>query len=184
MTIYAYIRKDYPESLEEQIKKINDFKYDKLIIEDNALDNHQELEKLLASLLERDYLIISDMRVFSYSLKALKKIYVKLQEKEVTLVSINEHIDTSKSPNFFHDMIRILESDEKHRKYLVNINITRARNDGRIGGRPTISSDTIEKIQYLYIHEKLTLREIAEKCDISLGTAYKYAKRDDDGNID
>lgn len=184
MTIYVYIRKDYPESLEEQIKKISDYKYDKLIIEDNVLDNHQELEKLLISLLERDYLIISDMRVFSSSFKAIKRIYMKLQEKEVTLISINERIDTSKSPNFFHDMIGILESDEKHRKYLVNINITKARNDGRIGGRPAISSETIEKIRDMYIHKKLTLREIAEECGISLGTAYKYAKRDDDGNID
>lgn len=49
-----------------------------------------------------------------------------------------------------------------------------ARKSGRVGGRPKIPKEKIEEIRYLYHSQSYTLRKIAEKCDVSLGTAYKY----------
>ncbi len=54
--------------------------------------------------------------------------------------------------------------------------IQKARRSGRVGGRPKVSEETIEEIRYLYHNQSYTLREIAEKCDVSLGTAYKYVQ--------
>lgn len=52
-----------------------------------------------------------------------------------------------------------------------------ARLKGRVGGRPRISPETIEKIKSLYNHKRYTLRQIAQECNISLGTAYKYVQQ-------
>ena len=52
--------------------------------------------------------------------------------------------------------------------------IQNARRSGRVGGRPKISEEKIEEIRYLYHNQSYTLRKIAEECNVSLGTAYKY----------
>lgn len=51
-----------------------------------------------------------------------------------------------------------------------------ARRRGKIGGIPKISKETVERIKILYNDRSYTLREIAEECDVSLGTAYKYVQ--------
>jgi DNA invertase Pin-like site-specific DNA recombinase len=54
-----------------------------------------------------------------------------------------------------------------------------AKVKGVIGGRPKVSDLKIEKIKYLYEKRGYTLREIADECEVSLGTAYKYIQKID-----
>lgn len=44
-------------------------------------------------------------------------------------------------------------------------------------GRPTIANDKATKIKKLYKEEYKTIREIATICNVSLGTAFKYANK-------
>lgn len=44
-------------------------------------------------------------------------------------------------------------------------------------GRPRISLEKIQQIQFLHHTEFRTMREIAEICRVSLGTVHKYIKR-------
>lgn len=174
--IYAYIRKNYPEPVELQIKKIGKFNYEKLFIEGSDTTHHSELTNLIEVAKKNDTILICDLRVLSVTTKRMKDIFIELQEKGTHLISINDQINTTISKYFFQNIISVLLSEEEHRKYLVKINIEKARLSGRIGGRPAIDNKTLEKIYHLYHSKKLTLREVAELCDVSLGTVHKYIK--------
>lgn len=53
-----------------------------------------------------------------------------------------------------------------------------ARENGVSPGRPAINQLVKEKIKHLHTMEKRSIREIALICGVSVGTAYKYAKKD------
>lgn len=176
MTIYGYIRQEYPEPTTEQLNKLKNYSCNEIFVEEHNSREQIELEKLLDLIKSEDQLVVSDLRVFHYGIKALKELLVYLQVKQVHLVSINEDIDTKRSLQFYSDVLAVIEMEEKQRSYLVKKNILKARSEGRIGGRPKIDKQTTEKILYLYYHKRQTIREIAEICDVSIGTVHKYVK--------
>lgn len=51
----------------------------------------------------------------------------------------------------------------------------RAKKGGSFPGRPSVSDEKINRIQELYGHRNKTIRQIADICGVSVGTAYKYA---------
>lgn len=53
--------------------------------------------------------------------------------------------------------------------------LIKARSRGVKSGRPTINRDIVDRIKFMYCNEKRTIREIAAMCNVSVGTAYKYA---------
>lgn len=55
--------------------------------------------------------------------------------------------------------------------------IGEARKEGRIGGRPAVSDETIHRITYLFHKKAKTYREIAAECEVSIGTVSKYIKQ-------
>ena len=54
--------------------------------------------------------------------------------------------------------------------------LKQAKQEGRVGGRPKVSREKRNRIYYLSHHHKLPLREVASRCEVSLGTAYKYSE--------
>lgn len=56
--------------------------------------------------------------------------------------------------------------------------IENARKKGLIAGRPKIDTRVVEKIRKLYETKQKTIREIADLCGVSVGTAYKYATQE------
>ena len=57
--------------------------------------------------------------------------------------------------------------------------IENARKKGLIAGRPKINERVVEKIRSLYASRQKTIREIADICGVSVGTAYKYATQEE-----
>lgn len=53
--------------------------------------------------------------------------------------------------------------------------ISTARENGSSLGRPAITVEQMERIYKLHRYEKKSIRQIAELCGVSVGTAYKYA---------
>lgn len=49
-----------------------------------------------------------------------------------------------------------------------------SRKEGRIGGRPALANETVQKIQYLFRSKKMTYREVAAACEVSIGSVSKY----------
>ncbi len=52
--------------------------------------------------------------------------------------------------------------------------LEKAKADGKVGGRPTIRPELIERIQVLHQVYRKTIREISDECGVSLGTVHKY----------
>ena len=54
------------------------------------------------------------------------------------------------------------------------VGLNKARQNGKIGGRPKIDMKTVKKIRQLYYDKKETIQFISSKCGVSVGTCYKY----------
>ncbi len=52
--------------------------------------------------------------------------------------------------------------------------LEKARENGKIGGRPTIHPNLIARIQVMHQVHRKTIREISNECGVSLGTVHKY----------
>lgn len=52
------------------------------------------------------------------------------------------------------------------------------KEEGRTPGRPPIDNRLVKRIQFMYGRDKKSMREIAEICDLSLGTVHKYVNMD------
>lgn len=53
--------------------------------------------------------------------------------------------------------------------------LAKAKDHGVVGGRPSISEEKIAQMQLLY-SRNYTMRRIAQECEVSLGTVYKYCR--------
>ncbi len=87
-----------------------------------------------------------------------------------------------------HFIEKKLDSDEQYLALLYELSINEkevvsrrtrrslrvAHKKGVVGGRPTITKKTIERIQYIHLSQKKTIREISNECGVSLGTVHKY----------
>ena len=177
LTTYAYLRRDYPVSTEEQIEKLNSFSYDVLFMEDSDLKSYLALNKMRKKIKKSDSIIICDLRVFAGSNKFYKELFGELQSKKIRLICINEAIDTENSLKFYSDAISVIGGIEDHRNYLSKIKLNQSRKDGKLGGRPRIAESTIQKIKFLRDEYNLSYREIAILSDVSLATVYKYGKK-------
>ncbi len=54
------------------------------------------------------------------------------------------------------------------------VGLHKARENGKVGGRPKIDGRTVRKIRALYYENKETIQFISNKCGVSVGTCYKY----------
>lgn len=76
---------------------------------------------------------------------------------------------------YFDEVYQMILFEERVMQIRTKAGIEKARDEGIVIGRPPIADEQAERIQHLYQNEKKTIREIAESCQVSVGTAYKYA---------
>ncbi len=55
--------------------------------------------------------------------------------------------------------------------------LEKAKANGKVGGRPTINPELINRIGLLHQVHRKTIREISTECGVSLGTVHKYIKQ-------
>lgn len=77
---------------------------------------------------------------------------------------------------YFQELYELALLEERIIKKRTVEAIKRAQEKGVTVGRPTIDERVKEKIYMLYTVEKRTIREISAICNVSIGTAFKYAK--------
>lgn len=68
-----------------------------------------------------------------------------------------------------------MKNNQKTIKKRTIAGLKEARRKGKIGGRPSVSIEVIQKILLLH-HNGVSYQEIAEECSVSLATVYKYTK--------
>ncbi len=99
-----------------------------------------------------------------------------LKEKQIQLVLLNYPEQETISCETYLELIYQFARDHQQAvKKKTMAGLKEARRQGRIGGRPAVDTEIIQRISFLY-RNGLTHRDIAEKCGVSIGTVYKYTK--------
>jgi len=168
----------------EQLNKLkqfgcHEFYHDTYSIED---DERHTLESVVARMQPGDMLVVTELHRIGKTTRQLTELTELLKNKQIHLVSLQEGIDTSQSMGsiYFNLMegLAVMERSLIKERTLVGLN--NARKKGKIGGRPKIDPKTVKKIRHLYYEKKETIQFISTKCNVSVGTCYKYIKLPED----
>ncbi|MGX7059347.1 recombinase family protein [Vagococcus humatus] len=176
---YAFATED-KSYLSKQLESLGKYGCDRIVLETvtGKGATHPELDEAIETMEQGDALIVHELICLGKSVIQLADFLAELDEKEIKLVVLNRAAELQEmDEELYTTMIRRIAGMEKTIiRERTSRGLEEARKQGRIGGRPRISEETIEKIQFLYKNNKYTLRQIAEECNISLGTAYKYTQ--------
>lgn len=164
--IYSSLDDSY---VKKQIEAIKKYKVKKIILEKNEMN----------TLNRGDQLVIYELRCLGKSITQLPSFFKFLERKEIKLTIINKGKIYSKltEKQYIDFILEMSEMESFIIKERTTKGIQEARLSGRVGGRPKISEKKIKEIKHLYHTQSYTLRQIAEQCDVSLGTAYKYIQK-------
>ncbi|MGX6962260.1 helix-turn-helix domain-containing protein [Vagococcus xieshaowenii] len=155
-------------SEEKMSEKSTYREYDVLTVED--LSDKSELSKLLIEMQGESFLYVLSFESLRISTAQMSKLFDLLDAAHVELVFLNETTD------FSMYLRKICQAEIKSITYRTKKGIDNARTQGVVGGRPKTPKKTQEKIRELYYSRKLSLKQIAEKCNVSIATVYKYSK--------
>lgn len=177
MSVYGYVRKVYPINVTEQLKQIMPYACETVFIEEASLSDDSELNSLLDQIVTGDIVVVASLKVFGKSLSELIALLQFFYDKAIRLVCLEGELDTQNPLSFYEAAQLVAESEIARKQHQLRRSLILTRVKDSPAGRPTIKSETINNIQRYYIRDKLTLREIAEKCHVSLGTVHKYTKQ-------
>lgn len=175
MAIYGYLRREFPRSMTDQLTVISSYKCDDLFIESEDIFDQTELNRLINQLKPMDTVVTSELATFGQSPNGLGRLIQMFERTHVRLISVTERIDTETLLTYYKWSDFTLTAamkvkSEKHKQAVV-----RNKENGTLIGRPQISEEKINHIYEEY-QNKLSYREIAEKCQVSLGSVHKYIK--------
>jgi DNA invertase Pin-like site-specific DNA recombinase len=142
-----------------------------------------ELLHLFEKLRKGDTVVVWKLDRLGRSLKDLIDLVTKMQQMEVSFLSIQDGINTNTATGrFTFNIFASLAEFEREiisERTKAGLNSARAR--GRMGGRPAgYSKDTIRKIKAVKVLYDATnsssVQEIADSLQISRATCYRYLK--------
>lgn len=148
-------------------------------------DNRVEFQKMLKHVKELAsdkkntvFLIVFKNDRLSRKFRTLVNTIEDLLELGVNYISLVDHIDTSTigGKMFFQILSSFNEYEVSNTRERVMIGLEKAREKGKVLGRPSISKSQKNKLIRLYQLNSLTVEEIAKRCGMKPATAYKYLK--------
>lgn len=145
-----------------------------------AVKNRTELENALRALRKGDTLIVWRLDRLGRSLYDLVRIVRDLEERGIKFESISDSIDTSTAQGrmFLGVMASLAQyvRDVIHENTVAGLQAARAR--GRVGGRPAALDDrAIGEIQALLRDPNITVKDVAERYQVSRATVYNTLER-------
>lgn len=186
MRAFAYYkkRKDDNYWLTKQIRVLSHFEIDEVVIEE--ADRYQEFHKLLNRFKKNDTLVLYKLSVLELKQAELVSFIERLEKLDMRLIIESNRIDTSESnrTNFFSDCKLIIQTQSEITRYLTKRSLEQAHEKGVVLGRPKLAIDTVETIRYFRENKKMSIREIAQKCNVSIGTVHKYISYSANDNED
>ncbi|GGD00036.1 recombinase family protein [Enterococcus wangshanyuanii] len=181
MKLIGYARTTIIDNdLDAQISRLSTFGCDEIHHESfDVTDDKQltsELESVLSKLQADDTLVICRLNRLGRSTRQLTELIQEFKGSGIHLVSLDDEIDTREPMGeiYFKTMnsLATMECNLIKERTLVGLN--NARRKGKIGGRPKIDGRTVKRIRHLYHEKRETIQFIASKCNVSIGTCYKY----------
>ncbi|CAM4002329.1 recombinase family protein [Catellicoccus marimammalium] len=181
MTKLGYYRAHEEEELNLQAEEaLINADCDDIMIEPFGYESGKAQYKVLSETIQNlhagDVICIYDVVDLQKSVIQLSAFFKEVERNDLQVEILNLGI-TGISMEKYIELIHNLANMEKNLiRRRTSQGLKKARTEGRVGGRPRVSQETIDRIQFLYDTDKYSLREIAEQCGISLGTAYKYVQ--------
>ncbi|MGX7026038.1 recombinase family protein [Vagococcus hydrophili] len=177
--VYASSEEAY---VREQVEGLKGFSIETVSIEKEDMSEISQSDIVLTQVIESlgagDQLVVYELRCLGKSIIQLAEFLSELKAKDIQLVVVKKgaaYSDINDGP-YVEMILKIAEMEKLIIRERTTKGLQEARRKGRVGGRPKISEETIEQIRFLYNNNRYTLRQIAEECNISLGTAYKYVQ--------
>jgi len=174
MTVFGYIRINYPIDTLNQVKQLKEFNCIEFYVEKTSFYYEVELNKLISRLKKNDTIVIISLSSLGKNTKGIKYILNEIHNKKCYLISIKDKIDTKKNYSLLSIVNLLDELDRNIRSEQVKQSLVKLKKDGKKLGRPKIDQKTINQISLLYNENRLNLREISIRCNVSLGTVHKY----------
>ncbi len=117
-------------------------------------------------------IVVIDVESLDVSISQYDKIAQAVADNECELHFLEK--DLSDDALYLQVLARIGKRDASMMSRRTHIGLEKAREHGKIGGRPTISPELINRIRTLHDVHRKTIREISTECGVSLGTVHKY----------
>lgn len=177
---YARVSTDH-QCLDRQIDALNKYGVDKIYTEKmtGTKKERPALNEMIDRLSSGDTIVIESLSRLGRSTKDLLELVEMFGEMGVNFISLKEQIDTTTpTGKFFFTIISAMAQFE--RDLIVsrtNEGLKAARARGRIGGRPKMDSDQIDKAVRLYRSQEYSVTEICEMTRISKATLYRYIEK-------
>ncbi|MFB1100049.1 recombinase family protein [Terribacillus sp. JSM ZJ617] len=131
------------------------------------------LEELLENLQPGDVLVVRKLYSLANSTKHLIEICRNLQEKQTSLVSIEDNIDTREDSFFKHlEQIAVFRKEVVGERTKAGLSEAKAKN--RAGGRPRKPDRNVQKAIDMYRSKKYSIADITIETGISKTTLYRY----------
>ncbi|MBP1040131.1 recombinase family protein [Vagococcus sp. BWB3-3] len=123
---------------------------------------------------QKDEIIVVSLESIGLQVTQLATVLGFIQEEGVHVHVIDKPMMSDEA--YLSLLLEVAQGEIRiiSRRTLKGLRLAHAR--GSVSGRPSITPEVVDRIQQLHQTEKRTLREIAEICNVSLGTVHKYIK--------
>jgi DNA invertase Pin-like site-specific DNA recombinase len=135
------------------------------------------LKQCLEFLRGGDILIITKFDRLGRSLKDLIQIVEMLKERNISIISVNDQIDTSTAHGkfFFHIFGAVAEFERDLIRQRTKAGLEAARSRGRMGGRKVkMTPDKIDIAKKLLSDKSISPKMVAKQLGISRATLYNH----------
>jgi DNA invertase Pin-like site-specific DNA recombinase len=143
-------------------------------------------EQLMAYVRPGDTVVITELSRMSRSLVHLLEVVRDFEQREIELISLREHIDTSTAMGrcFLAIMGAMAQMERELKAERTAAGRAAAKARGRTGGRPRTDPDKLEQARILYLHSDKTAGDVCRTVGIGHRTLFSYlaqVRRQKDG---
>lgn len=139
-----------------------------------TLNNKKRIEQLVKKVRSEKKIVFYDFQSLCLTLNEFRTLFNILHNNEIKIIFSNEN------DYMVEALVKIGEIEADIISKRVQNGIEIAKQNGKKIGRPKINQEITKKIKFLYEYNNKTIREIANECNVSIGSVYKYIHK----NID
>jgi DNA invertase Pin-like site-specific DNA recombinase len=143
-------------------------------------------DQLMAYVRPGDTVVITELSRMTRSLVHLLEVVRDFEQREIELISLREHIDTSTATGrcFLAIMGAMAQMERELKAERTAAGRAAAKARGRTGGRPRTDPDKLEQARILYLHSDKTAGDVCRTVGIGRRTLFSYlaqVRRQKDG---
>jgi DNA invertase Pin-like site-specific DNA recombinase len=136
-------------------------------------------EQLMAYVRPGDTVVITELSRMTRSLVHLLEVVRDFEQREIELISLREHIDTSTATGrcFLAIMGAMAQMERELKAERTAAGRAAAKARGRTGGRPRTDPDKLEQARILYLYSDKTAGDVCRMVGIGRRTLFSYLAR-------